>query len=1399
MATRLSTGKARNASSAAHKGRGRKAPSVDTNPLSYDRTDPFTALNVLRTLLASLPSRIGGCQFRLSAEEHRLSMHLLTIVEPFVGLEPSRRTLERQPTEILDAIVFHLDSKRDLLALALSCRRLHTIIFPRHYDYRDVRCKVSSLSVWNHLIVHRALARNVRRLEILDERSTEALSVPSDILVSETDLESTDDELAMHTKQERYLVSALSRMSALHSFVWSCNHSPISIDNIWPILLRCQTLKQVGINDNLIFTPVALAGPDSGRKRQLIMPALKMISLQSTKHAYGASKNPDMSRISSMLTNCPILESLDIGYTPRRNPGFFNPVMDDFLLCGRWPHLRSLSLSNLWCSPHAGFDATATFLFAHSQLETLHLDISFGAGAPGGAAPRRPFMLPPNSLPRLRELRASKEIANAVLECPCDAPGGRPLETIKGVRLSGSTWDQVFFANLRIFGASLKRLELAGWNEMDDIKRLVECVPQLAWLDIGKRAGSGVTNAVLQAHTSKPAPLITTNFVEWAALLANMSNLATFHGARFFYEVASTSTAAVPLSISDRSRVRKNDEVASMLAWKCPKLRRLDHWEEGSGKVIVLLRDGDKHLDRRYMSEFPLSIAPQDDGSGVVPAPTEAPEPAPITDNEVGEYREQDRFLPIANVSRIMKSAVPGTAKISREAKECVQECVSEFISFITSEAAEKCQLEKRKTIGGEDILYAMVTLGFENYAETLKIHLAKLRQVGISIPVSSFVPPSSIDVLANSTKLLETTSVPETEGTSQLRSHKTCGHRTVTSTRPGAHTLAAILSSFDARLVKLEKSILPLYTSTQQLTRRARNIESALMKIDEIASYQEGIAAEEALILRGRFYSPQPGQLEEYMEVLQRMNATIAFGNLDGSVRDTARIIETGAKKLIQLYTKQVAEASSGSPINGPDFEPMPFPSATLDALRPLVEFLRTLPLPPTHPSHPAAPAIQAALKEAQKGYGDMRGSWLRKCLEIYGKRVAERAGTIDGVSAGREFGTFLENILNVAEEEYGLLAVLVPLPSAANIASTYNTLITPLVSLFSSTLSSLSTQVKRSLHKYTLLALSLFSCLTSHQTQWDEVMCRPGNRNENELKEGLQGIRATCQRSFPEFLADIKIAASSNRGELSTGVMDVTQTTVEYLERLPEIREAVIAVLQTLGDGNWKMGEGAQVGKSGRSTETDNQRILEHFVYDVISMILGTLQTMSRSNRRPAFGSIFLLNNVSYLLSHLLLRPKSPEIPALLSKPAQDMLQSNFRTAKAAYFDSNFSPLLQTLADDKDKSKSATKEKFTRFFDLFDEVTERHQLARVLHEDDEGRNTVSEEAVKLVVPSLQRFIQRNLGKDFSKNPKKYIKMSADEVESLIKMFYLETNSAVLPPAEQATNNLLIQAGWSR
>ena len=45
------------------------------------------------------------------------------------------------------------------------------------------------------------------------------------------------------------------------------------------------------------------------------------------------------------------------------------------------------------------------------------------------------------------------------------------------------------------------------------------------------------------------------------------------------------------------------------------------------------------------------------------------------------------------------------------------------------SEASERCQAEKRKTINGEDILFAMSTLGFDNYVEPLKLYLQKYRE----------------------------------------------------------------------------------------------------------------------------------------------------------------------------------------------------------------------------------------------------------------------------------------------------------------------------------------------------------------------------------------------------------------------------------------------------------------------------------------------------------------------------------------------------------------------------------------------------------------------------------------------------------------------------------------------
>ncbi|CAJ1975983.1 unnamed protein product [Sphenostylis stenocarpa] len=94
--------------------------------------------------------------------------------------------------------------------------------------------------------------------------------------------------------------------------------------------------------------------------------------------------------------------------------------------------------------------------------------------------------------------------------------------------------------------------------------------------------------------------------------------------------------------------------------------------------------------------------------------------------------KEQDRLLPIANVSRLMKQILPQNAKISKEAKETMQECVSEFISFVTSEASEKCRKERRKTVNGDDICWALATLGFDDYAAPIRRYLHRYREIEV-------------------------------------------------------------------------------------------------------------------------------------------------------------------------------------------------------------------------------------------------------------------------------------------------------------------------------------------------------------------------------------------------------------------------------------------------------------------------------------------------------------------------------------------------------------------------------------------------------------------------------------------------------------------------------------------
>ena len=104
-----------------------------------------------------------------------------------------------------------------------------------------------------------------------------------------------------------------------------------------------------------------------------------------------------------------------------------------------------------------------------------------------------------------------------------------------------------------------------------------------------------------------------------------------------------------------------------------------------------------------------------------VGCPQQHHQPVGSTTNEGQAYgrvcetvREQDRFLPIANVAKVMTRQLSshGYAKIAHDAKMDMQECVTEFICFIMSQSNDSTVSDNRKTVTGNDIAEACRDMG---------------------------------------------------------------------------------------------------------------------------------------------------------------------------------------------------------------------------------------------------------------------------------------------------------------------------------------------------------------------------------------------------------------------------------------------------------------------------------------------------------------------------------------------------------------------------------------------------------------------------------------------------------------------------------------------------------------
>ncbi|KAL8280895.1 hypothetical protein RQP46_006574 [Phenoliferia psychrophenolica] len=567
---------------------------------------------------------------------------------------------------------------------------------------------------------------------------------------------------------------------------------------------------------------------------------------------------------------------------------------------------------------------------------------------------------------------------------------------------------------------------------------------------------------------------------------------------------------------------------------------------------------------------------------------------------------------------------------------------------------------------------------------------------------------------------------------------------------------MTSMLSDFDDRLARLEKSLVPIHKQTGKLQRVGKNIEATIRSIDGLLGFDSLLAKESPLIAAG----PNPNDLKPYLAAMDRLVvATEALRKTDAkgqgaTLANMATLIESGAIQLVRVFKRWVKDTSPAMDAGSLFDKGKPFPPLSpyfLENALPLIATLRALP--------ELGPKI---LKDLEFGYADVRATYVEESLKNCGKEVLVDAVPSQQADGRRGLGRLIDVLLTPAATRKEIYAAILP----------------PSLRILQTTGQQLNTLIKKSLHSLISIAFASFAELQERSPEFEEWIRGKAGRKDNEVGELLHAFRGSCLTSLPEFIDDTQswgMKAPTPAEASSVGVNGMTVNVVTFMRQLSDNQATVESFLSVLGAGNWG-GPPARSPISGQEEDS----LITRYLNDVLVTLLNSLDLRSRSLRnRSGFAAIFLLNNLSYIRREVL----SSQIGDLLGEACEDSLNKRMRSTKAGYLEI-WSPLVSALLDAGiDQSgvaggikagisslkggdeKRETKDRFVRFHDAFEEVESLHQAAKLDEGEQELRERLKGEVERMIVPTYTKFLARHRNGEFSKNPSKYLKLDVEQL----------------------------------
>ncbi|SCZ89422.1 BZ3500_MvSof-1268-A1-R1_Chr9g10405 [Microbotryum saponariae] len=610
-------------------------------------------------------------------------------------------------------------------------------------------------------------------------------------------------------------------------------------------------------------------------------------------------------------------------------------------------------------------------------------------------------------------------------------------------------------------------------------------------------------------------------------------------------------------------------------------------------------------------------------------------------------------------------------------------------------------------------------------------------------------------------------------------------------------------LGDFDDRLARLEKSLVPIHKQTGRLTRLSKNLESTLKSIQGLLGHHDLVTNEQELISVG----PDPNDLKPYLDAIDRLTiATEAVRKTDAkgngalgqmvsyqratldpttgtdpeSFSSQAGLVESGAQQLVAVFRQWVHETSPQIDAGSLYDKGKPFPTLTptfVDSALPLIAYIRALP-----------EVGPRAFKDLQIAYGQERASFVEAALANASKDVLTDATPMLSASdMRRSLGRFLDVMFGLLKSEYALLSTVFANVPPSTRREIYSNILPPSLSLFYATGTQLNGVVKKALDALVPIAFSTFSELQEQIAEFEEWVRIKAARKDNELGELLHAFRGTCLTSLPAMIDTTKQwgARGISASESGAGVGTVTFNVVNFMRQLSDNQTVVEGFLNVLGPGNWG---GPKIPVSTRDGD-EEQSLLTRYLNDVLQTLLAALDQRAKGLRaRSGISAIFLLNNVSFIRREVL----SSQVGDVLGEACEDALNKLMRTTKASYLEI-WSPLVSALLDagleqsgaagaikaavkgggGGGNERAQTKDRFLRFGDGLQEVENLHAVAKLDEGEQELKERLKGEVERMIVPTYTKFLAKHRNGDFSKNPEKYLKLDADQLEARIQAIF--------------------------